>query len=151
MPIRVAFSIADELQWTEETSPLIVNAHGGLMLLSKEVQVGHDLALSDVPTDQRRQCRVVMIGTRPANMNEVAVELLEPFNDCWRVLDPAKGWAQFREAGKRGDGGSADETESLEDSLAQQEANHAFRKGTVGRPQECERAEATLYENAFFL
>ena len=48
MPIRVTFSIADELQWTEETSTLIVNTHGGLMLLSKEVQVGHDLALSDV-------------------------------------------------------------------------------------------------------
>ena len=33
-------------------------------------------------------------------MNEVAVELLEPFNDFWRALDPAKDWAQFREAGK---------------------------------------------------
>jgi len=46
-----------------------------------------------------RKCRMVMIGARTANMNEVGVELLEPFNDFWRTHDPPKGSAQFREAG----------------------------------------------------
>jgi hypothetical protein len=100
MPIRVSLNVADWLQWTEETSALVVNAHGALVLLSKEVQVGQSLTLSDVRTDQRRKCRVVMIGVRTANMNEVGVELLEPFNDFWRALDPPKGLAQFRETGE---------------------------------------------------
>jgi hypothetical protein len=101
MPIRVAFSVADQVQWTEETSTLIVNAHGALILLRNEVQVGQSLTLSDVRTNKRRDCRVVTIGAHTANMKEVGVELLEPFNDFWRVLDPPKDWAQFREGGRR--------------------------------------------------
>ena len=42
---------------------------------------------------------MVMIGARTGNMNEVGVELLEPFNDFCRTPDPPKDWAQFREAG----------------------------------------------------
>ena len=38
MPIRVSRNVADRLHRTVETSPLAVNAHGALILLSKEVQ-----------------------------------------------------------------------------------------------------------------
>ena len=69
---------------------MLVNAHGALILLSTEVTVGQRLTLADVRTEQKRECRVVMIGFRTSNMNQVGVELLEPFDGFWRALKYAK-------------------------------------------------------------
>jgi hypothetical protein len=45
--------------------------------------------------------RVVMIGCRTSDMNEVGAELLEPFDGFWRALNPPRDRAQFREARKQ--------------------------------------------------
>ena len=78
-----------------------MNAHGALILLSTEVTVGQRLTLADIRTAQKRECREVMIGFRTSNMNEVGVELLEPFDGFWPALNPPRDWAQFREAWKQ--------------------------------------------------
>jgi len=101
MPIHVSFEISDRLRRAEETSTLLVNAHGALILLSTEVTVGQRLTLANIRTAQKRECRQVMIGFRTSNMNEVGVELLEPFDGFWRALNPPRDWAQFREAWKQ--------------------------------------------------
>ena len=101
MPIRVSQVISGTLQWTEETSTLVVNAHGALILLQHEVTVGQALTISDMSTGIERKCRVVMSGSRTSGMTEVGVELLEPFNDFWRVIDPPRDWAEFRDAGSK--------------------------------------------------
>jgi hypothetical protein len=58
-------------------------------------------SLADIRTEQKRECRVVMIGRRTSNVNEVGVELLDPFDGFWRALNPPRDWAQFREAQKQ--------------------------------------------------
>jgi hypothetical protein len=100
MPIRVSQVISGTLQWTEEASTLVVNAHGALILLHHEVTVGEALTISDMSTGAGRKCRVVMIGSRTSGMNEVGVELLEPFDDFWRAIDPPREWMEFRQAGR---------------------------------------------------
>jgi len=101
MPIGALLVVSDRLQWAEETSPLVVNAHGALILLSTEVTVGQHLTLADVRTEQKRECRAVMIGCRTSDRNAVRAELLEPFEGFWRALNPPRDWAQFREAWKQ--------------------------------------------------
>lgn len=101
IPIHVSFEVSDRLQRAEEASTLVVNAHGALILLSTEVTVGQRLTLADIRTEQKRECRVVMIGFRTSNVNEVGVELREPFDGFWRALNPPRDWTQFREAWKQ--------------------------------------------------
>lgn len=52
MPKRGLLVVSDRPQWAEETSTLVVNAHGALILLSLEVTVGQHLTLADVRTEQ---------------------------------------------------------------------------------------------------
>jgi hypothetical protein len=99
MPIHVWSEVS--LRRAEETSTLLVNAHGALILLSTEVTVGQRLTLADIPTAQKRECREVMIGFLTSNMNQVGVGLFEPFDGFCRALNPPRAWAQFREAWKQ--------------------------------------------------
>jgi hypothetical protein len=69
-------------------------------------------------------------------MNEAGVELLEPFSDFRKALDPAQDWAQFREIDKGRIGDSGNETEALDHSLAQEKFYDALGEWTVGRPEE---------------
>lgn len=100
MPIRVSCWLMERLAWTEETSTLVVNAHGALILLSHEVAVGQVLRIGRLRSDMERKCRVVMIGVKASGMYEVGIELLEPSNDFWRVDNPPSDWAQFATPGK---------------------------------------------------
>ena len=95
-PVLVSFTFSERLQWTEETSTIVVNAHGALILLGREVAVGQVLTLADVKTNERRRCRVAMIGDSTGEMTEVGVELLEPYGDFWSVPDPPGDWAPFK-------------------------------------------------------
>ena len=112
MPICVSHSVSERQEWREETSTVVVNAHGALILLNHDVEVGQMLKLSDVKTGDGRPCRVVMIGTRLQGLVEVGVELLAPFNDFWRTTNPPSDWAQFCDAAKTAIHGSADKMNS---------------------------------------
>ena len=96
MPIRISSAGSGNSIWIEESSTLVVNAHGALILLCREVAVGQVLKISDLKIASERKCRVVMVGARYAGAAEVGIELLEPFADFWRVPNPPQDWAQFR-------------------------------------------------------
>src|SRR5260221_3622164 len=98
MAIRISSAVWANSLWIEESSTLVVNAHGALILLCREVAVGQVLKISDLKTGAERKCRVVMVGARYAGAAEVGIELLEPFADFWRVVNPPQDWAQFRAA-----------------------------------------------------
>ncbi len=95
MPIKISSAVSGNSLWTEESSTLVVNAHGALILLCREVSVGQVLKISDLKSGAERKCRVVMVGARYAGAAEVGIELLEPFANFWRVPNPPQDWAQF--------------------------------------------------------
>ena len=142
MPIHVLFEVSDRLQRAGETSTLVVNAHGALILLTTEVTVGQRLTLADIRTEQKRECRVVMIGFRTSNVNEVGVELREPFDGFGeRSIRQEIG----RSSEKRGSKMLLRPEQSCKarpfvwgicpgQSLAQKKSNHPFGPGSVGRP-----------------
>ena len=98
MAIRISSAASGNSLWIEESSTLVVNAHGALILLCREVAVGQVLKISDLKIGAERKCRVVMVGARCAGAAEVGIELLEPFADFWRAPNPPQDWAQFRVA-----------------------------------------------------
>jgi hypothetical protein len=100
MPIGVSCLLSERLAWTEETSTLVVNAHGALILLNHEVAVGQTLTISDLRNGSERKCRVVMLGAKTSGMNEVGIELLQPFDDFWHAPNVPSDWAQFANSGK---------------------------------------------------
>ena len=95
MPIRISLFVDEQLQWEEETSTLVVNAHGALILLNHVVSTGHVLTIGDLGSAEQRKCRVVMLGARTSGMSEVGIEFLEPFANFWRVRTPPPDWAAF--------------------------------------------------------
>jgi hypothetical protein len=132
----------DRLRRPEETSTLLVKAHGALLLLSTEVTTEQRLTPADIGTEQKRECREVMIGFRTSNMNEVGVELLDPFDGFWQALNPPR---DGRSSGKRGSKMLLRAEQSCKaspfvwgtcrgHSLAQKKSNHPFGPGSVGRP-----------------
>ena len=142
MPIGALLVVSDRLQWAEETSPLVVNAHGALILLSTEVTVGQHLTLADVRTEQKRACRAVMIGCRTSDRNAVRAELLEPFDGFGeRSIRQEIG----RSSEKRGSKMLLPAEQSCKarpfvwgigpgHSLAQKKSNHPLGPGSIGRP-----------------
>jgi hypothetical protein len=98
MPIRISFFVAEQLQWEEETSTLVVNAHGALILLNHEVSAGQVLTIANLGSAERHKCRVVMLGARTSGMTEVGIELLEPAATFWRVKNPPPDWAALQSA-----------------------------------------------------
>lgn len=96
MPIRISLFVDEQLQWEEETSTLVVNAHGALILLNHEVAAGQVLSIADLGSAEQRKCRVVMLGARTSGMTEVGIELLEPVAHFWRVSNPPPDWAPYQ-------------------------------------------------------
>lgn len=97
-PIRVSGSNAAGTQWSEETSTLIVSAHGALILLEHSVVQDQTLTLSRLNFPEERACRVAMVGKQTGGMLEVGLELLGPYNNFWNVPNPPADWANFNES-----------------------------------------------------
>jgi hypothetical protein len=94
MPIKVSV-VSGNLQWSEETRTLVVNAHGALILPSNAVEIGQQLTLSDLRTDLQRQVpggddrQSSGKSERSGSRITGRIRFLAPGN-------PPNDWAQFR-------------------------------------------------------
>lgn len=82
----------NEMPFTEPTSTLIVNAHGGLILLKEVVSVGQVLTLKHSRTNEEISCTVMNISPRAGAPAEVGVEFGKPSPSFWRVSFPPEDW-----------------------------------------------------------
>ena len=72
--------------FAEPTSTLIVNAHGGLILLKEGVTVGQVLTLKHLRTNEEISCAVVNISPRAGAPAEVGIEFSKPSPSFWRIF-----------------------------------------------------------------
>lgn len=79
----------DQLQ--EKTHTLVINAHGGLLKLKMEVQVGQPLVLVNA-TGLTQTCRVMRIDQSSSEYYAVAFEFDEPAPKFWPVIFPPADW-----------------------------------------------------------
>jgi len=66
---------ADNKQVSEQTRTVVVNAHGGVILLSLNVSMGQLLTLRNLQTEEEASCRVVYVSPHLLDKKEVGESL----------------------------------------------------------------------------
>ena len=81
-------------KFRETCETVVVNAHGGLLLLKHEVNDGEMLVISNPETQEELECRIVYLGDAGDKGQRVGIEFLTPAPHFWGLeLDekPAAG------------------------------------------------------------
>jgi hypothetical protein len=75
----------DGRKFREVCETLVVNSHGGLLILKNEIDQGEMLVLTNPDTDEEQECRVVFLGEAGDRGQRVGVEFLSPAPRFWGV------------------------------------------------------------------
>jgi hypothetical protein len=75
----------DGRKFREVCETLVVNSHGGLLILKHEIEQGEMLVLTNPDTDEEQECRVVFLGDAGDKGQRVGVEFLSPAPRFWGV------------------------------------------------------------------
>ena len=92
IPVRVSGQNGVGLPFEEETHTRAISAHGGLILLSTQVNRGQRLTLLNVQTKAALECVVAHIDRHQGGHPQVGVEFLLPNPVFWHVAFPPKDW-----------------------------------------------------------
>jgi len=72
-------------KFREICETLVVNAHGGLLMLKHEVDNGEMLVLVNPETQEEQECRIVYLGEVGSRGIRVGVEFLTPAPHFWGI------------------------------------------------------------------
>lgn len=72
-------------KFRETCETLVVNGHGGLLLLKHEIDDGEMLVITNPETMEEQECRVVYLGDLGDKGQRVGVEFLTPGPRFWGV------------------------------------------------------------------
>lgn len=72
-------------KFRETCETLVVNGHGGLLLLKHEIDDGEMLVITNPETMEELECRVVYLGDLGDKGQRVGVEFLTPAPRFWGV------------------------------------------------------------------
>jgi hypothetical protein len=100
---RVALRVAIQVRWTppgdlaisEDTATLVVNAHGGLILLAMKVKAGARIFVRNLSSGKDKECRVVRVQEKSGTKSEVGVEFLRVDPKFWGLELPPDDWNQI--------------------------------------------------------
>jgi len=72
-------------RFREVCETLVVNAHGGLLILRHEVDTDEMLVLVNPETQEEQECRIVFTGESGSKGIRVGVEFLTPAPHFWGI------------------------------------------------------------------
>jgi hypothetical protein len=72
-------------KFKEAAETVVVNAHGGLLLMKHEIDNGEMLVLTNPLTQEDQECRVVYQGEPGERGQRIGVEFLTPAPRFWGV------------------------------------------------------------------
>jgi len=75
----------DRKKFKETCETVVVNAHGGLLVMKHEVDNGEMLVLTNPMTQEELECRVVYLGDVAEKGQRVGIEFLTPAPRFWGV------------------------------------------------------------------
>jgi hypothetical protein len=75
----------DRKKFKETCETVVVNAHGGLLLLKHEVNNGEMLVITNPETQEEQECRIVYLGDPGEKGQRVGIEFLTPAPRFWGV------------------------------------------------------------------
>lgn len=85
MPVKASGKDHNGKKFREACETVVVNAHGGLLLLKHEINDGEMLVLENPATQEEQECRVVFLGEPSDRGQRVGVEFLTPSPHFWGV------------------------------------------------------------------
>jgi len=85
----------------ENTSTIIVNAHGAMIQLRQIVHKGQLVTLQNQVTTEAVECTVVDVTMGSSGEPEVGIEFVEPSPRFWRVSFPPADWSPRSAEAKR--------------------------------------------------
>jgi hypothetical protein len=86
---------------SEETDALVVNAHGGLVLLGANVTKDQFVTIVNSKTGEELLGRVTDIGPRFMGKAQVGIEFIRPAPEFWGVSPRPKDWSPASVLAKR--------------------------------------------------
>jgi hypothetical protein len=92
MRIRVVVRFQRKDTPVERTHSIVVNAHGGLILLATPVSLDQFIVLENPKTKQEMLCRVTKLGPSFMGKAQVAVEFIKPGPGFWGMEAPPEDW-----------------------------------------------------------
>jgi hypothetical protein len=90
--VLVRAHIEGEPALTEDTSTLVVNAHGALISLAMRVRPGQKLVLRNWGTAKEQECRVIHVKKNLGAKNEVGIAFPFPKPEFWNIDFPPADW-----------------------------------------------------------
>lgn len=85
LPVKVSGKDHNGKKFREACETVVVNAHGGLLLLKHEINDGEMLVVENPLTQEEQECRVVFQGEPSDRGQRVGVEFLTPSPHFWGV------------------------------------------------------------------
>jgi hypothetical protein len=80
-------------KFTENSQTIVINAHGGLLYLQEELDLGTELVLVNPATEEEQECRVVYMGDTSDKGTRIGVEFLSPSPHFWGVEFAQQDWS----------------------------------------------------------
>lgn len=88
----VRMQTGDKQTISEETDALVVNAHGGLILLAAHVTKDQFVTIVNPKTGEELLGRVTDIGQRFMGKAQIGIEFIRPVPEFWGVSPRPKDW-----------------------------------------------------------
>jgi hypothetical protein len=101
VPVVISGKHANGVPFSEDTTTMVVNAHGALILLREPVIVGEVLRVTHVGTGEQLDCTVKDIDPGQDGKPEIGIEFAHPNPRFWRVSFPPVGWTPHSPEAKR--------------------------------------------------
>jgi hypothetical protein len=101
VPVRITTPEGAARPFEEESSTLVISAHGALILLSERVKKGQHLILFNPPTDSSMECIVAHIGDAQGERLQIGVAFVMSSSAFWHVNFPPADWTSRHEDAKQ--------------------------------------------------
>ena len=95
IPISVRAEFEGDAPITEDTTTLVVNAHGVSIALAMKLRPGQKIVLRNWDTAKEQECRVVHTRARPGGKNEVGITFVSPMPKFWNIDFPPPDWKPY--------------------------------------------------------
>ncbi|HWG58304.1 MAG TPA: hypothetical protein VN661_04575 [Candidatus Acidoferrales bacterium] len=93
IPVRASGKNIAGRKFHESSQTIVINAHGGLLYLQEELQIGAEVALVNPATEEEQECRVVYVGDSSERGTRIGLEFLSPAPHFWGVEFTPTDWA----------------------------------------------------------
>lgn len=101
VPLIVSGSLGNGSVFRENTTTVVVGAHGAQILLSATVYNGQTLTIRNIATGEEISCVVRDIGRSENGHSAVGLEFTESRPRFWRVAFPPPDWSHRSPEAKR--------------------------------------------------